>query len=121
VTEDACRIDVWLWRARFFKTRSLAARIVEEGGVRMLRAHSRAPVDKPSRPVRCGDIVTFAQGPRWVAVRVEGLGDRRGPALEARTLYSALTDAGGGAAAADAGAGVTGSAVEGGDFKRARS
>ena len=49
MTEDACRIDVWLWRARFFKTRSLAARIVEEGGVRLLRGQSRAPVDKPSR------------------------------------------------------------------------
>ena len=93
VTEDACRIDVWLWRARFFKTRSLAARIVEEGGMRLVRGQSRMPVDKPSRPVRCGDVLTFAQGPRWVAVKVEALGERRGPATEARALYSMLTDA----------------------------
>jgi ribosome-associated heat shock protein Hsp15 len=99
--DDACRIDVWLWRARFFKTRSLAARIVEEGGVRLVRGQSRAPVDKPSRPVRCGDVVTFAQGSKWVAVRVEGLGERRGPAPEARALYSALTEAGGGAPSAE--------------------
>jgi ribosome-associated heat shock protein Hsp15 len=94
VTEDACRIDVWLWRARFFKTRSLAARVVGEGGVRLLRGPSHVPADKPSRPVRCGDVVTFAQGSRWVAVRVEAIGERRGPASEARALYTLLTDSG---------------------------
>lgn len=88
MTDDACRIDVWLWRARFFKTRSLAARIVEDGGVRLQRGGARAPVDKPSRAVRCGDVLTFAQGAKWVAVRVEALGERRGPAAEARELYS---------------------------------
>jgi ribosome-associated heat shock protein Hsp15 len=93
VTEDACRIDVWLWRARFFKTRSLAARVVEEGGMRLVRGQSRMPVDKPSRSVRRGDVLTFSQGPRWVAVKVEGIGERRGPAPEARALYSMLTDA----------------------------
>jgi ribosome-associated heat shock protein Hsp15 len=113
---DACRIDVWLWRARFFKTRSLAARVVEEGGVRLLRGQSRTPLDKPSRAVRCGDVLTFAQGPRWVAVKVEALGERRGPAPEARALYSALPDAGGGATGADVAAETPGRAVEGGDF-----
>jgi ribosome-associated heat shock protein Hsp15 len=90
VTEDACRIDVWLWRARFFKTRSLAARMVVEGGVRLVRGEARSPIDKPSRGVRCGDVLTFAQGQKWVAVKVEALGDRRGPAPEARALYSVL-------------------------------
>ena len=90
MTEDVCRIDVWLWRARFFKTRSLAARIVEEGGVRLTRGGARSSVDKPSRPVRCGDVLTFAQGRKWVAVKVEALGERRGPAPEARALYRAL-------------------------------
>jgi len=94
VTEDAegasCRIDVWLWRARFFKTRSLAARIVEDGGVRILRGEQRVPVEKPSRAVRCGDVLSFAQGSRWLAVKVEALGERRGPAPEARGLYSLL-------------------------------
>jgi ribosome-associated heat shock protein Hsp15 len=94
VTEDACRIDVWLWRARFFKTRSLAARVVEEGGVRLVRGQSRGPVDKPSRAVRCGDVLTFAQGPKWVVVRVEAFGERRGPATEARALYNVLNEAG---------------------------
>jgi ribosome-associated heat shock protein Hsp15 len=119
VTEDACRIDVWLWRARFFKTRSMAARIVEEGGVRLVRGQSRAPVDKPSRHVRSGDVLTFAQGPNWVAVRVEALGERRGPSVEARALYSALTDAGG-AAGANAAPKMAGRAIESGDFKYTR-
>ena len=96
MTEDACRIDVWLWRARLFKTRSLAARIVEEGGVRLARAGVRSSVDKPSRPVHCGDVLTFAQGARWLAVKVEALGERRGPAPEARGLYSAMDEPGGG-------------------------
>ena len=90
MTDDACRIDVWLWRARFFKTRSLAAHIVEGGGVRLSRGGARAPIDKPSRAVRPGDVLTFAQGPRWLAVKVEALGARRGPAPEARGLYSVL-------------------------------
>ncbi len=47
---------------------------------------------KPSRAVRPGDVLTFAQGPRWLAVRVEALGARRGPAPEARGLYSVLPD-----------------------------
>jgi len=89
-TLDTCRADVWLWRARFFKTRSLAARIIEEGGVRVARGGARSPIDKPSRSVRPGDVLTFAQGPRFLAVKVEALGERRGPAPEARGLYSVL-------------------------------
>ena len=89
---ETCRVDVWLWRARFFKTRNLAARIVEDGGVRLMRGGARTPLDKPSRPVRCGDVLAFAQGPRWLAVKVEALGVRRGPAPEARTLYSLMDE-----------------------------
>jgi ribosome-associated heat shock protein Hsp15 len=119
VTEHACRIDVWLWRARFFKTRSLAACVVEEGGVRLLRGQARAPVDKPSRHVRSGDVLTFAQGSNWVAVRVEALGERRGPAPEARALYGALTAAGDAATGANVSP-TAGRAVESGDFEHTR-
>jgi ribosome-associated heat shock protein Hsp15 len=101
VTEDACRIDVWLWRARFFKTRSHAARVVETGGVRLARGAARQPIDKPSRAVRPGDVLTFAQGNRWLVVRVEALGVRRGPAPEARELYSVLPSQEGAAASLD--------------------
>jgi len=91
--EDACRVDVWLWRARFFKTRSLAARMVEEGRMRLSRAGQETRLDKPSRTVRPGDGLVFAVDGRLTAVRVEGLGERRGPAAEAQALYSPL-DAG---------------------------
>ena len=87
-----CRVDVWLWRARFFKTRSLAARIVEDGGVRLMRGETRVTLDKPSRALHAGDGLAFALGTRWMAVRVEALGARRGPAPEARALYSVMSD-----------------------------
>ncbi len=76
--------------------------------MRLARGQSRVPIDKPSRLVRPGDVLTFAQGPKWVAVRVEGLGERRGPAVEARTLYTLLNDAGGATTGADAGGATTG-------------
>jgi ribosome-associated heat shock protein Hsp15 len=85
--EDSCRIDVWLWRARFCKTRSLAARVVETEGVRLTRGATRVTLEKPSRQVRVGDGLAFAMGSRWIALRVEALGERRGPAAEAQGLY----------------------------------
>ena len=93
---DTCRADVWLWRARFFKTRSLAARVVEEGGVRLTRDSARIALDKPSRAVRAGDVLVFPVAARWLAVRIEALGARRGPASEARALYRLLDDPAGG-------------------------
>jgi ribosomal 50S subunit-recycling heat shock protein len=89
-SEDACRADVWLWRARFFKSRSLAARFIEEGRVRLSRAGAQNRIDKPSRPLRTGDALVFAVGGRLVAVRIEALGERRGPAREAQTLYAPM-------------------------------
>ncbi len=86
--EEACRLDVWLWRARFFKSRGVAARFLEEGRVRLTRPGSEAVrVDKPSRTVRPGDAIVFAIGGRLVAVTVRTLGERRGPSCEARSLY----------------------------------
>ena len=87
--ETACRLDIWLWRARFFKSRALAARFLDEGRVRICR-HGSEPVrvDKASRAVRPGDGLVFAIGGRLVAVKIEALGHRRGPADEARALYS---------------------------------
>lgn len=89
---DACRADVWLWRARFFKTRSLAAKYVDEGRVRLTRAGQQSRLDKPARPVKVGDQLVFALGGRLIAIRIEGMGDRRGPASEARELYSTLPE-----------------------------
>jgi ribosomal 50S subunit-recycling heat shock protein len=90
MTDEAARVDVWLWRARFFKTRSMAARFVEEGRVRLTRSGQETRLEKSSRPVKIGDQLVFAVGGRLIAVTVEGLGERRGPPAEARTLYSSL-------------------------------
>ena len=88
---EGCRVDVWLWRARFFKTRGMAARFVDEGRVRLIRAGGESRLDKPSRTLRPGDGLVFAIGGRAVSVRVEDCGERRGPAPEARGLYSELS------------------------------
>ncbi|WP_392354974.1 RNA-binding S4 domain-containing protein [Brevundimonas sp. LF-1] len=87
---ESCRIDLWLWRARFAKTRSLAASMVEKGAIRLTHNGVQARLDKPSRSVHPGDEVLFAQGGRLVAVRVVQTGERRGPPEEARALYEAL-------------------------------
>ena len=92
MAEDACRIDVWLWRARFFKTRSLSARVCDNGRVRLTRGGVETRIDKPSRAVKLGDQIIFALGGRLTAVRVEALGERRGPPTEARLLYSPLDE-----------------------------
>ncbi len=87
---ETCRADVWLWRARFFKTRALAAAFVEKRRVRLTRTGLETRLDKPARPIRVGDQLVFALGGRVVAITVLGLGERRGPAEEAQTLYSTL-------------------------------
>ncbi len=84
---DGVRMDKWLWAARFFKTRALAQRFVEEGRVRLTRTGQETRLDKPSRAVRPDDILVFAIGPKLIAVQVEALGERRGPASEAQSLY----------------------------------
>lgn len=80
------RVDKWLWFARFYKTRSLAAKLVEAGSVRL----NRVPLDKSSQTVKVGDVLTFPQGRAIRVIRVSAIGDRRGPPAEARTLYEDL-------------------------------
>jgi ribosomal 50S subunit-recycling heat shock protein len=93
-TETGCRADVWLWRARFFKTRGLAAEMVVAGRIRVSRNGADTRLDKASRLIRVGDEVVFALGGRLTAVKVVALGDRRGPAAEARSLYISLAASG---------------------------
>ena len=80
------RLDKWLWHARFFKSRRLAAEAVERG-VRV----NQVRVSKPARTVGPGDILTFAQAKTIRVVRVVEIGERRGPASEAQELYEDLT------------------------------
>lgn len=84
------RIDLWLFRARFTKTRAEAARLVTEGGVRLMHDGAARRIEKPSAEVMVGDALVFSMRGALRAVRVDGLGERRGPPAEARTLYSEL-------------------------------
>ena len=80
--DNNVRIDKWLWAARFFKTRSLAAEAVDRGRVRI----GGEPV-KPARNVKLNDRIFIDNGSdRWEVV-VLGLSDKRGPAPVARELY----------------------------------
>ena len=84
------RLDLWLWCARIAKTRGACARLVAAGAVRV----NRQPTDKPHARVRPGDVLTLALGSAERGVvrvlLVVALGDRRGPAPEARGLYEDL-------------------------------
>jgi len=83
---DARRLDKWLWFARFCKSRTLAAKLCAAGRIRS----GGEVVRKAHHLVRPGDVLTFPQGPHIRVVRVLLLGERRGPATEARTLYEDL-------------------------------
>ncbi|MCW8842981.1 MAG: RNA-binding S4 domain-containing protein [Rhodobacteraceae bacterium] len=82
------RLDKWLWQARFFKTRTLAAKVVTGGHVRV----NAAKTSKASHAVGPDDVLTFAQGRAIRVVRIIGLGERRGPAKEAQALYEDLSE-----------------------------
>jgi ribosome-associated heat shock protein Hsp15 len=92
VNGERQRVDVWLWRARFAKTRAGAIRLVSEGAVRLIRDGASRQLEKPSAEVAVGDGLIFPQGAKLRAVKVEALGARRGPAAEARMLYADLPE-----------------------------
>ncbi|MEQ8033586.1 RNA-binding S4 domain-containing protein [Xanthomonas sp. WHRI 6106] len=76
------RLDVWLWAARFFKTRSLAKNAVDTGKVDV---GGQRP--KPSRSLRCGERLRIDRGGEIFEITVAGLSDVRGPAPVAQALY----------------------------------
>lgn len=77
------RLDVWLWAARFFKTRSLAKQAVETGKVEVGGQRAKA-----SRTVRIGDVLQVSRGEENFQLCVLGLSDSRGPAPLAQALYA---------------------------------
>jgi ribosome-associated heat shock protein Hsp15 len=79
---EALRIDKWLWCARFFKSRSLAAEAVAGGKV-----HLNAQRVKPARTVQAGDVLDITLGFEVATVKVTAIPVRRGPAAEARLCY----------------------------------
>jgi ribosome-associated heat shock protein Hsp15 len=79
---DKVRLDKWLWAARFFKTRALAAEAVEGGKVQL-----NGDRPKRARPLQVGDELRIRLGPYEHVVTVRALSDRRGPAIQAAGLY----------------------------------
>ena len=76
------RIDKWLWAARFYKTRSLAAEAIAAGHVSVNGERAKA-----AKVLRIGDEVEVRRAPYVHAIVVKALSDRRGPAAEAQKLY----------------------------------
>ena len=81
------RLDKWLWYARVVKSRTLAAKLVADGCVRV----NRERAEKPSATVRAGDVLTIAVHARVRILKVRAGGERRGPAVEAQGLFEDLT------------------------------
>ena len=82
VLMEKLRIDKWLWAARFYKTRSLAADELDKG-----RVHINGVEAKPAREVKAGDTLTLRQGPVTRTLMVRGISTQRGGAPAAQLLY----------------------------------
>ena len=80
------RLDKWLWYARFVKSRSIAAKLIEEGCIRV----NRHRVVKAATSIKCGDVLTANFHGRVRIIEVRATGHRRGPPGEAQALYSDL-------------------------------
>ena len=85
---DTLRLYKFLWFARIVKTRVLAQQLAEQGRIRI----AGRVTDRAHTPVRVGDVLSFAQRGSVRVLRIEGLPARRGPAAEARALYSEITE-----------------------------
>ncbi|HEY8009521.1 MAG TPA: RNA-binding S4 domain-containing protein [Rudaea sp.] len=80
--DGAVRLDVWLWAARFFKTRSLAKHAVEGGKVEVNQG-----TGKPARPVHVGDRLRISRGEERFEIDVIALSEQRGSGAAAQNLY----------------------------------
>ncbi len=82
MSPSSVRLDKWLWVARFFKTRSLAAQDIAQG-----RAQVNGQAAKASREVKVGDLIDLRQGALVLTLTVKALSLQRGPAAVAQALY----------------------------------
>ena len=86
ISQERIRVDKWLWHARFFKSRTLAAKLAGSGKLRI----NREVLRKPGAAVKSGDVLTFPKGTDIRVIEILALGERRGPASEAQGLYKDL-------------------------------
>lgn len=93
--EASVRLDVWLWAARFFKTRALAKQAADGGKVEVNGA-----TGKPSRALHAGDRLRITRAEERFEIDVIALAEQRGPASVAQTLYRETPDSAAARAAA---------------------
>ena len=86
-SEEKQRLDIWLFFARIQKSRARAARLVNEGHVRV----NGRRVDTAAKPIRPGDVLTISLEHRVRVLRVIKSGSRRGPFTEARGLFEEIS------------------------------
>jgi len=86
MTTGIIRIDKWLFFARFFKSRTLAQKLLQSGRLR----RNGDLIGKAHATLKPGDVLTFPKGTDIRVIRVAQLGHRRGPAVEAQSLYEDL-------------------------------
>jgi ribosome-associated heat shock protein Hsp15 len=89
-SEERMRLDVFLWRARFFKARTSATEAIEKSGARIERSGQVRRIDKPATPVEPGDLLSFRAPTGHKLVRILSLPERRGPPAEAALCYEAV-------------------------------
>jgi len=89
VQSERLRLDKWLWFARFCKTRGIAQKLIESGHVTVNGAKTR----KVSAMIRTGDVLELVLGPVRKKISVLAMTTRRGPAIEAQTLYEEIAPA----------------------------
>lgn len=82
MTDSSIRLDKWLWAARFFKTRAIAAQAIAGGKVEVNDVRA-----KPAKLLHLGDRLRVRRGPYLYLLTVRVLSDRRGPPAQAATLY----------------------------------
>lgn len=88
--ENSIRADLWLWHARFAKTRALSASLAASGKVRLTHAGKTTRLDKASRMVHVGDELMFVSDGRMTHVRIVAMAASRGSYEQAKTLYETL-------------------------------
>jgi len=88
---EECRLDIWLYRTRMFKTRRLATQMIQKGKVRLTRNGQTVRIKKPHQLIKTGQSVTFMRGKELINIEMIAAGTRRGPAPEAQSLYQLLT------------------------------
>ncbi len=90
---EKIRLDIWLWRARFYKTRALAAKAITKKRFRLQRGSQILRLTKAHNTVMPGDQLIFVRGERLYEIEIVDLGHRRGPAVEAKRLYQPIHQA----------------------------